>query len=138
MTNQGREDPLGTIERLVRATNEHDLGAIVALFAEAYALEAPTHPERSFQGKEQVRRNWTQIFAGVPDITTRILRTAVDGESVWTEMEMTGTRRDGAPHLMRGVFMFGVTQGLIRWGRMYLEPVERSGDMDAALRKQLA
>ena len=136
--SHAREAPLDTIKRLVKATNEHDIERLVACFAVDYTLESPHHPHRSFAGSEQVRRNWTLIVAGVPDITTRLVRSAVDGNIVWTEWEMSGTRRDGVEHLGRGVFIFGVDGGLIRWGRMFLEPVDRSeADMNAALRNQL-
>jgi ketosteroid isomerase-like protein len=129
-------DPLATIHRLVEATNADDLERLVACFAEDYALAAPSHPQRGFRGIEQVRRNWTQIFTGVPDIATRLVRTAVAGEVVWTEWEMSGTRRDGAEHHMAGVFVFGVVADRIRWGRMFLEPVDKTGgDMNAALRQ---
>ena len=37
---------------------------------------------------------------------------------------MRGTRRDGQPHLMRGVIIFGVANDLIDWARFYLEPVD--------------
>src|SRR4051812_15739270 len=117
------EEPIATIERLVRTTNAHDIEGIVSCFAEDYTLEAPAHPERSFRGREQVRRNWTQFIGDVPDIQARIVRSTSDGTTVWTEQEMSGTRRDGAAHLMRGVFIFGVSEGLVRWGRMFLEPV---------------
>ncbi len=118
------EEPLATVERLRDATNAHDIERLVACFGEDYVLDAPVHPERSFRGKEQVRRNWTNFFAAVPDITTRILRSATDGDTVWTEWVMSGTRRDGAAHLVQGVFIFGVGGGSIRWGRMFLEPME--------------
>lgn len=133
------ETPLKTIERLVRATNAHDLEQVVACFAPDYQLASPLHPARSFRGQEQVRRNWTQIFAGVPDIATRLLAHAVDGATIWSEWEMAGTRRDGKPHLMRGVFVFRVAGGLIHGGRMFLEVVdESSGDMDTAVRAQVS
>lgn len=128
------ENPMTTVQRLIDRTNAHDLEGIVSCFAPDYALEAPLHPARSFRGNEQVRRNWAQILGGVPDIVARVVRSACDGESVWTEWEMTGTRRDGAPHLMRGVFIFGVRDSLIQWGRMFLESVDRDGaNMDAAV-----
>jgi ketosteroid isomerase-like protein len=102
-------------------------------------LEAPTHPGRSFRGTDQVRRNWSQIFAGVPDIATKVVQTAVNGDAVWTEWEMTGTRRDGTPHAMKGVFIFRISGDRVRSGRMFLEPVERSGtDMDSAVREHVA
>ncbi len=137
MTNTGI-GPGAAVERLVAATNAHDVEALVACFAVDYALESPAHPQRSFRGVAQVRRNWTQIFAAVPDLEARLLRSAVDGEAVWTEWEMNGTRRDGGAHRMRGVFIFEVTGGVIRSGRMFLEPVEEAGgDMNAALRGHL-
>jgi len=42
-----------------------------------------------------VRRNWSQIFAGVPDLRARLPRMTVDGDTVWTEWDIAGTRRDG-------------------------------------------
>jgi ketosteroid isomerase-like protein len=117
-------DPQLLVERLAQATNEHDLDAIVACFAPDYLNETPVHPERGFRGSEQVRRNWAQILVGVPDIAARVLALVIDGDTVWSEWEMAGTRHDGAAHLMRGVIIFMVSDGLIRAARFYLEPVE--------------
>jgi ketosteroid isomerase-like protein len=129
------EDPMTTIDRLVAFTNAHDLPGVVSCFAEDYALDAPLHPSRSFRGREQVHRNWSQIFAAVPDIAAKVVAHARDGAAAWTEWEMAGTRRDGTKHLMRGIFVFVVREGLICSGRMFLEPVEQGGgDMDAAVR----
>ena len=119
-------EPLETVNRLLAATNDRDLDSMVACFAEDYELDMPAHPARSFRGREQVRRNWEQIFGFVPDITVELLRFAVDGETVWTEQEMRGRRLDGTTHLMRGPLLFGVRDGLIRWGRFYLEMVDDS------------
>jgi ketosteroid isomerase-like protein len=131
-------DLLPVVERLLLATNAHDLEGIAACFADDYALESPLHPARSFRGKEQVRRNWTQILRAIPDVQARVFRSATHEGSVWTEWEMSGTRPDGGKHLMRGVFIFGVSDGLLRWGRMFLEPVDDSSlDMDAALQTQV-
>jgi ketosteroid isomerase-like protein len=131
-------NPMAAIELLVRATNAHDLEGIVSCFADDYTLDAPVHPARSFRGKEQVRCNWTQILDAVPDISVRVLRSACDGGTAWSEWEMMGTRRDGVAHLTRGVFIFGVSEGLVRWGRMFLDPVDLTGpDMDSAVHDQL-
>ncbi len=127
-------DALSVIDRVVQAVNDHDLEALIACFAPDYVNETPAHPQRGFRGSEQVRRNWAQIFAAVPDIRARVLRSAVDGESVWTEWEMAGTRGDGGPFLMRGVVIFGVSGFTVRSARFYLEPVEEtSGDVDVAV-----
>ena len=125
------QGPAAVVERLLAAINAHDLEAMVACFADDYVNEWPAHPQRGFRGNEQVRRNWSQIFAAVPDLRARLPRMVVDGDTVWAEWDLSGTRRDGAAHLMRGVSIFGVAEGRLAWVRFYLEPVEEtSGDVD--------
>ena len=120
------------------ATNTHDIDAIVACFAPDYRNETPAHPARNFVGSEQVRRNWMQILAAIPDVSTEIVASVVLGNTVWTEWEHRGTRRDGTAHLMRGVVIFGIADGLIASARFFLEPVEQAGgDVDAAVRGQV-
>jgi ketosteroid isomerase-like protein len=127
--------PSAVVDRLVQAINAHDLEAMVACFADDYLNETPVHPRRGFRGSAQVRRNWSQILAGVPDLRALVTRITVDGDTVWTEWDMSGTRRDGAAHAMRGVVIFGVTGATIASARFYLEPVEESsGGVDAAVR----
>lgn len=134
--DRGRQGPAVVVERLLAAINAHDLEAMVACFADDYVNEWPAHPQRSFQGRAQVRQNWSQIFAGVPDLRARLPRMAVDGDTVWTEWDMAGTRSDGAAFLMRGVSIFGVADGRLAWVRFYLEPVEEtSGDVNANTRR---
>ena len=132
------DGPQMLVERLQRATNDHDVDAVAACFAEDYENETPLHPARSFRGREQVRRNWTQIFAFVPDLHADVVRCAFDGDTAWTEWEMTGTRRDGTAHLMRGVIVFGAGDGVAQWARFYLEPVvDDAGTVDDAVRQQV-
>jgi ketosteroid isomerase-like protein len=129
---QAGRDPAAVVERLVAAVNAHDLDALAACFAGDYRNETPAHPRRGFRGREQVRRNWAQLFTGVPDLRARVLGTAAEGGRVWTEWELAGTRRDGAAFALRGVVIFGVGGGQITSARFYLEPVEEtSGDVDA-------
>jgi hypothetical protein len=139
MTHQEPIAAAGVLARLERAANAHDLNALVACFALDYRNDTPAHPERSFVGGEQVRRNWEQIFAFVPDLTANVLRSAVNGDEVWSEWEHRGTRRDGSAHVMRGVVIFGVGKGLLTWARFYMEPVQQGGEnIDAAVRRQVA
>ena len=132
------DGPQGLVDRLARATNEHDVDAVAACFAEDYENETPVHPTRGFTGRDQVRRNWEQIFAFVPDVRANVLRCAIDGEVAWTEWEMTGTRPDQtAPH-MRGVILFGVRDDVAQWARFYLEPVDDdAGTVDSAVHDQV-
>lgn len=130
--DRGGRGPAVVVERLLAAINAHDLEAMVACFADDYVNEWPAHPQRGFQGRAQVRQNWSQIFAGVPNLQARLPRMAVDGDTVWTEWDISGTRGDGAPFAMRGVVIFGVTGDTIASARFYLEPVEEtSGDVNA-------
>lgn len=127
------------LERLEHATNAHDLDALVDCFSPAYRNQTPAHPSRDFQGQRQVRVNWQQIFAFVPDIHTDILRWVQDGPQLWSEWEMSGTRLDGTAHLMRGVIIFGVQDGRAVSARFYLEPVDEAGttSADDAVRRQV-
>jgi ketosteroid isomerase-like protein len=132
------EEPQEMVQRLLQATNDHDLDGLAACFAEDFENETPVHPARSFRGRAQVRRNWEQIFAFVPDLRAEVPRMAVDGDTVWSEWEMNGTRRDGTPHQMRGVVVFGVEEGVARSARFFLEPVDlESGNVEDAVRRQV-
>ena len=126
------------LERLAEAVNSHDLEALEGCFAADYRNQTPAHPAQGFTGRDQVRRNWEQIFTFVPDITARVLRRALDGDVMWSEWEMTGTRRDGTAHQMAGVILFGVRDGRFSWARFYLEPVQAGGaDVNEAVRQHV-
>ncbi len=136
---QHEDGPAAMVYRLQQATNDHDLDALVGCFASDYRNETPAHPERGFTGCDQVTKNWTQIFAAIPDVRAEVLRYAVDGDTVWSEWEHRGTRPDGTAHIMRGVVIFGVVDGLASWARFYLEPVhDGGGSVDDAVRRQVA
>jgi ketosteroid isomerase-like protein len=131
-------DAPATIRRLLEAINRHDLEGMVACFAPDYRNETPAHPARGFVGNDQVRRNWSAIFDGIPDQHAEIPALVVDGDRVWTEWRMGGVRRDGVPHEMAGVAIFTLGEdGLIAAAHFYLEPVERTtGDVDAAIARE--
>lgn len=126
------------LERLAGAVNSHDLDALAGCFTADYRNETPANPAQGFTGRDQVRRNWGQIFTFVPDITARVLRSCTDGDVVWSEWEMTGTRRDNSVHQMAGVVVFGVRGGQFSWARFYLEPVQAAGvDINEAVRRNV-
>ena len=132
------DDPTAVVRRLIDATNGRDVTSMVACFAPDYRNETPVHPSRGFVGREQVRHNWTQIFAAVPDLQARVLDSAVVGDLVWTEQEHHGTRADGTRHVMRGVVIFRVAAGRVTHARFYLEPLDVGSDrVDDAVRRQV-
>ncbi|HEV8402811.1 MAG TPA: nuclear transport factor 2 family protein [Candidatus Limnocylindrales bacterium] len=118
---------LGFVGRLRDAMNEHDLEALVAVFDPDVVSQTPAHPQRTFRGAGQVRRNWEQIFAAVPDLHAQLLDSAVHGDTVWSEWDWSGTRRDGSVHRMRGVTIQQVDDGRAVAVRFYMEPVEVGG-----------
>jgi limonene-1,2-epoxide hydrolase len=129
--------PLTIIERLQRAVNEHDLDAMGGCFHPEYRSEQPIHPDRAFRGREQMRKNWAQIFGAVPDIRADVLRCALDGDTVWTEWDLRGKRADGVPAHTVMVTIAGVENDQIVWMRLYLEQVHEGDGIDAAVRASL-
>lgn len=127
-------DAQGFINSLVSSVNSRDVDRLVNCFAEGFLNITPAHPARGFVGREQVRRNWSAIFGAVPDITAAVVAHAADGETIWTEWTMDGTRRDGAAHHMRGVVIFTIAGSQATSARFYLEPLDTStGDADSAV-----
>jgi ketosteroid isomerase-like protein len=114
-------------ERLRQAMNAHDLDGHVACFHDDYRSEQPAHPARTFTGREQVRENWSKLYASIPDFRAELLRLAVVGDEEWGEWMWRGTKEDGTPLEERGVTIMGIRDGRIAWGRLYLEETEREG-----------
>lgn len=126
--------PAAVMERLHRAMNEHDLEDFLSCFAPDYRSEAPAHPDRAFQGIAQVRKNWSTLFAAIPDFHAELVRSVVDGEAAWSEWIWRGTHSDGSRVHLRGVTILGVQDGRLAWGRLYMEPVDASEEgIDAAV-----
>jgi ketosteroid isomerase-like protein len=112
------------IARLEAAWNAHDVDALVRCFDPRYESEQPIHPARRFTGSEQVRRNWTAIFAEAPDFRAERRALAVDGDTALTEWRWSGRRPDGSAFERAGAIVMGIEAGRIRWARVYMEPVE--------------
>ena len=124
------------MEQLISAMNSHDVSAVADLFATDYRSEQPLHPNRGFGGSEQVLANWTSVFEGVPDFSSELVASAVNGETEWGESYWRGHHTDGSAFAMRGVTIFVVRDGLVVEERLYMEPVEvGSGDIDAAVQE---
>ena len=129
-------DPRALLERLTAAQNAHDLEGMLACFHEDYRSEQPLFPARTFVGIDQVRANWSAVLEGIADFRARILRSAVDGETIFLEIHWTGSRADGTPLEERGVLIMGVRDDRIAWGRLYVDDVDKDGaDIDTVVRR---
>ena len=122
--------------RLRDAMNDHDIEAFLDCFHEDYRSEQPVHPGRGFGGREQVRANWSSIFAGVRDFAADLLGHCQDESQEWSAWRWTGTRQDGSVLDMAGVIVLGIRAGRIAWGRLYVEPVQAAEEtIDEAVQR---
>jgi ketosteroid isomerase-like protein len=135
MGTEPRATPRELVERLHEAMNRHDLEAFLACVDADYQSEQPVHPARGFGGRDQVEKNWSTIFEGIPDFHADLLGSAVDGDTVWCEWHWFGSRANEAPLDMRGVTLFRIEKGRIVSGRLYMEEVEAGGDIDESVRR---
>src|SRR6266516_7417123 len=113
MGAQVKAKPSEVVERLRHAMNRHDLEAFLDCFDPDYRSEQPVHPNRGFGGREQVQKNWSALFEGIPDFHAELVATATEGDTLWSEWRWTGTRADEEPLDMRGVTVFGIENGRI-------------------------
>lgn len=75
-----------------------------------------------------MRENWSAVFAGIPDLRAELIVSATTDDGIEIgEWYWRGTHVDGSPFEMRGTIVLGSEDGLIAWGRLYMEPVEQGG-----------
>jgi ketosteroid isomerase-like protein len=115
------------LDRLSDAISSGDPARVASCFTSDFRAELPQHPERNFVGAEQVRANWTAIFHNWPNLTARVLRTAVNGPEIWSEWEMTNDDKAGNPVVFAGPVILTTHDGKINWVRFYLDPVGLPG-----------
>lgn len=126
MTDDGAQS---LIEQIRSAINAHDLDAFLDRFDEDYQSEQPLHPERSFRGREGVRRNWSANLARVPDLRWDLVDACFSADAAWCEWRWHGIRPDGRRFDVQGVVIYGIEDGRIVRGRLYMgDPPE---DTDA-------
>src|SRR3954464_12381711 len=122
-------------DQLAAALRSRDADRLAALFADDYDSRQPAHPDRAFRGRDQVRANWSEVFAGTPDFHADLIATAVKDDDVWSEWRWSGTHADGSRLDMAGVIIFGMRAESIEWARLYVEPVDQDGEgIEAAVR----
>jgi ketosteroid isomerase-like protein len=137
MSPSVRSDPKAVVRAYVDAVNKHDLAAVAAIYATDYHDVEPVHPTRQMTGGgNNVLKNYGMVFQGMPDLRVEVLRVAADGDTAWNEVDWSGTRQDGSREHLRGVQIFGIRDGQIAWGRIYLESVEEDGiELDERVRR---
>jgi ketosteroid isomerase-like protein len=136
VATQNELTPAALAAAIAAAMNARDVDAFVSLIEPDYDSQQPAHPDRAFRGRDQVRANWSAVFAGVPDFRADLIASAVDADTLWTEWRWSGTHDDGSRLDMAGVIILGLRSGRIAWARLYIEPVEQDGGgIDAVVRE---
>lgn len=128
-------DPEAVAQRWITSLSAHDLEAAVDCFDAAYVDEAPARRGESVQGQDSVRRNFSMLLSDLPDLTANISRTVADGDDVWMEWSMRGTRRDGTLLEFVGVNIFQVKDGRFHSGRIYTKIVRDADGIDAQINR---
>jgi ketosteroid isomerase-like protein len=115
------------LEHMRAALDAHDLDTFLGFFREDYIGERPRHPGAKISSREDVRTNWSEIIADVPDLRIEVPAAVEDGNTIWSEWRAYGTSHTGSVLELRGVIIFGVQDDQVAWSRMYMEPVEQEG-----------
>ena len=96
---------LDVLERMLDGFNRHDLGAIMALFADDCVFESPRGPQpwgRRFEGKRDVAERLGARFSGIPDVSYEGHGDFVSGDRGVSEWTLRGTTVDGEQLEVRG------------------------------------
>lgn len=113
----------------------HDLTAAVDCFDDDYHDVTPNRPGQEFHGRTRVRQNFAALFEAVPDLRADLIGAVADGDTVWMEWRMHGTRLDGSRFDFAGVNLFGVRNDRFVWGRIYTHPVSDEGDIESQVKR---
>ena len=69
--------------KLNDAFNTHDIESLIECFDENYYSEQPVHPDRTFQGQEQVKKYWASNFNEMSNFSAQLSSYAISNNSIW-------------------------------------------------------
>ncbi len=123
-------DPKRLLERLHTALNTRDLTNLLHCLQVDFEQIHPIRPGTDTTGLEAAREEWDSIFTTYPDFRADLLRQAIEGNTIWTEWHWYGNQPGGGQggRLDQvGVIIFGVEEGLLAWGRVYMVDAAAKG-----------
>ncbi len=97
--------------------------------------ERPFDPPVLEPGSRRQRRAPTMPRTMSDPHSVRNLSAVEDGDTVWMEWRMWGTRSDETPMEFVGVNIFTVEDDQFRWGRIYTELVRDAGGIQQQLER---
>jgi steroid delta-isomerase-like uncharacterized protein len=104
------------LQSFADAFNAHDIKAIMSHMTDDCVFEASAGPDvdgQKFNGQEQVKKAFEDVFATFPDARWNNPRHFITGERGFTEWIFTGTRKDGVKVEVTGCDLFTFKDGKI-------------------------
>ncbi len=113
-------NPEWVVQTQVEAYNARDIDAFAALYTDDIELFRHPSGERFVQGKEQLRKLFSKLFASNPKLNCRVISRMVQNNIVVDHELVTGIAK--RPYL-HGVATYEIEHGLIR--RVWFLPKEK-------------
>ena len=100
--------PTEVVERLLEAVNDGDPGEVAACLHDDFESD-----------------RWTPLFEASRGFHLEPLRSAVEGNEVWTELRATRSDPEGAePVEVGAVLIVGIDGEKVKWARVYAEEID--------------
>ena len=110
------------LQAFADAWNGHDVDAIMSFMTDDCVFEASAGPDvcgTHFEGREDVRAAFADVWATFPDAHWGSARHYVSGDHGVSEWIFTGTRRDGTRVEVNGCDLFRFREGKIALKNSY-------------------
>ena len=116
-----------TLQRYADAWNDHDIDAIMALMTDDCVFltgGGSNHFGTRYQGRDEVRERFIEVWTELPDVTFSNARHFVDGDRGCSEWTFSGTRADGTRVEVDGCDLFEFEGDLIRVKNSFIKIVK--------------
>src|SRR5215813_2050536 len=104
------------LDAFADAWNRHDIDGLMTFMTDDCVFEASAGPEvcgTRYEGREQVRKGYAEVFATFPDARWSGARHVISGNRGVSEWTFSGTRADGTRVEVTGCDLFTFKNGKI-------------------------
>lgn len=113
---KGRPVTTKVLKAFAAAWNDHDVDRLMTFMSDDCVFEASVGPEvcgTRYDGPEQVRKGYAEVFATFPDAQWSGARHVISGNRGVSEWTFSGTRADGRRVEVTGCDLFTFKNGKI-------------------------
>ena len=104
------------LDAFAAAWNRHDVDGLMSFMTEDCLFEASSGPDvcgTRYEGSDQVRKGFAEVFATFPDAHWADARHFISGNRGVSEWTFTGTKADGTRVEVTGCDLFAFSKGKI-------------------------